>query len=148
MGAAEVAEAAAIVVARAATVPLGVGEGLSVRPGFRDAIEKQLADFVQPVLGQVGGIWGARKVAVLAETYYVGFGLHHCGGPVALAMGLQVAACTPNFTMMELPYGLLSGFDKIPEIGLEIRNGHLRVPSRPGLGIEHGAVKTGLVIRD
>ena len=52
---------------------------------------------------RVHGISGARRIAVLAETYYVAIAPHHDGGPVATAAALHLAASVPNFFIQHVP---------------------------------------------
>ena len=57
----------------------------------------------------------------------------HCPlGPISLAAGLQVDACTPNFLCQE-QVSLGEGYIKTPFV---VSAGHVEVPTGPGLGIE------------
>ena len=49
------------------------------------------------------GITRIRRVAALAETYYVGVAPFHDGGPIATAAALNLAASLPNFFIQQLP---------------------------------------------
>ena len=53
-------------------------------------------DVLQPDVRR-WGVTPLRKVAALAETYYVAIAPRHSGGPIATAAALQVAAAIPNF---------------------------------------------------
>jgi galactonate dehydratase len=124
-------------VAKAITVPIAVGGRWFARHNFRGVIEHQLTDFVQPDLCSAGGISEVRSIAMLAETFFIGFAFHHSGGPVTLAIEAQLGACAPNFTMMEMPYGSGDWWDQLLGTPLQLRDGCLRVPSAPGWGIEY-----------
>ena len=84
-------------VARAVGVPLAIGKRMVACHSFREVIERQLIDFVQPDCQNVGGILRTRGIALLAESYYMSFALHHSGGPVAQAMNAQVAGMRTEF---------------------------------------------------
>lgn len=118
-------------------VPLGVGKRMVASHSFREVIERQLIDFVQPDCQSVGGMSRTRSIAWLAESYYMSFALHLSGGPVALAMNAQVAACASNIAMIEMPYLPRPWWNTVLKSPLEQRSGFLRVPSGPGLGVEY-----------
>jgi galactonate dehydratase len=124
-------------VAGAVAVPIAAGGRSFAGRGFRDVVERQLTDFVLPDLCSVGGIHVVRDIALLAETYFMSFALHHSGGPVSLAIEAQVGACAPNFAMMELPYGSAEPWDRLMKSPLQLKDGYLKVPTEPGWGIEH-----------
>jgi galactonate dehydratase len=124
-------------VAKVITVPVAAGGPRFARHNFRDVIEQQLADFVQPDLWCAGGISEARSIALLAETFFMGFAFHHSGGPVTLAIEAQLSACAPNFTMMEMPYRSEDQWNPHLKTLLQFKDGCLRIPSAPGWGIEY-----------
>ena len=114
--------------------PIATGERLLTRWGFREVLEKQAAALIQPDVSHVGGITELKKVANMAEVYYVHI-LPHCAiGPVAFAACMQVDAVVPNFLIQEqidqcLGAGLLKE-------DWQVKNGHIELPARPGLGFE------------
>lgn len=121
-----------VTIARSTTIPIATGERLFTRFGFREWIEKQAAVIYQPDLSHAGGIFECRKIAAMAETYYAGIAPHCPLGPIALAAGLQLDAAIPNFVCQE-HVSLGEGYLKQPFV---IKDGHVDLPSRPGLGIE------------
>lgn len=119
-------------------VPIASGERRFTKWEFREIIEKQAVDLVQPDCCHAGGILELKKIAAMAETYYLGFAPHNPLGPISLAACLQVDACTPNFVIQEMP-GLDNGWDR--GVGylkepFEIEAGYIKVTDKPGLGIE------------
>jgi galactonate dehydratase len=119
-------------------IPIAVGERLYTRYGFRRVMELHAADILQPDVGNTGGIMEAKKIAAMAETYNMRVQPHNCSSPVCTAASLQLDATIANFYIQELyPYRQPAHFaivDRAPE--LEATNGYLRVPDRPGLGVE------------
>jgi galactonate dehydratase len=123
-------------VARSTTTPIASGERLFSPFEFRPFFEKQALAIAQPDLCHAGGISGLRKIAALAEPYYVLIAPHNAGGPVGTAAALHLDAATTNFFIQELPGYALSLFDQITERPvLRLRDGYAELPSEPGLGV-------------
>jgi galactonate dehydratase len=122
--------------ARAETgVPLATGERLFTKWGFRELLEGQYVEFIQPDVCHDGGILETLKIAAMAETYYVRLAPHNPNGPVATAASLQLAACLPGFTILE--YAEKQPWrDQVIVDPLRIIDGYVDVPQAPGLGIE------------
>lgn len=83
-------------------VPLGFGAGIDDAGVFQALLREGLVDVVRPEIG-VFGISGARRVAALAETYYVAVAPRHNGGPVGTAAAIHLAASIPNFFIQHVP---------------------------------------------
>jgi galactonate dehydratase len=119
-------------------MPIAVGERLYTRYGFRPVMERLAADILQPDIGNTGGIMETKKIAAMAEVYNMRIQPHTVSSPVATAAALQLDACIPNFFIQEIyPYRIPEHFqivDHAPE--LDIQNGYLAIPDRPGLGVE------------
>lgn len=124
-------------VSGAVKIPVAVGERIYTRHGFRPILESHAADILQPDIGNTGGIMEAKKIAAMAEAYNMRIQPHVCASPVSTAAALQLDACVANVMIQEVyPYRAREHFaivDQPPE--LEIRNGCLAIPERPGLGI-------------
>jgi len=111
-------------VARNVEVPIAAGERLYTRFGFREYLERGILDIVQPDISLTGGILEvSKKIASMADTYFIPIAPHFMEGPIATAIAIQVDACTPNFLIQEMKYW-------------ENKNGYLEVSTKPGLGIE------------
>jgi galactonate dehydratase len=119
-------------VARSTSIPIATGERLFTKWGFREVLEKQAAAILQPDLSHAGGILEVRKIAAMAEAYFASIAPHCPLGPISLAAGLQVDACTPNFLCQE-QVCLGEGYIKDPFV---VQDGYVDVPTGPGLGIE------------
>jgi galactonate dehydratase len=119
-------------------IPIAVGERLYTRYGFRRILDLHAADILQPDIGNTGGIMEAKKIAAMAEAYNMRIQPHNCASPVSTAAALQLDACIANFFIQEVyPYRIPEHFQLVehaPE--LDIRNGELPIPARPGLGVE------------
>jgi galactonate dehydratase len=121
-------------VADKVSFPIATGERLLTRWGFREVLEKGAAAYLQPDVSHAGGISELKKIANMAEVYYVHI-LPHCAiGPVAFTASMHVDAAVPNFLAQEqIDQGLGAGLFKEP---WQVRDGHIELPTAPGLGFE------------
>lgn len=116
---------------------LATGERLYTRWGFRTILEKQLVSVIQPDLCHAGGISEVRRIAAMAETYYVRVAPHNPYGPVSTAACLHLCAAIPNFLLLEYVWTNEPWRSRIQK-GDPIRavNGCLELPEAPGLGLD------------
>jgi galactonate dehydratase len=121
----------------ATKTPICCGENLYMRWGFRELLDKQAADIIMPDLQKVGGLSEGRKVANLAQTYYIPFAPHCVVSPIGTMATAHVCASIPNFLVCEWHWinhvDLWRDFVKEGEI---IKQGYITVPDRPGIGVE------------
>lgn len=117
-------------------VPIAGGERLYSRWDFRDYLALGCADYIQPDVSHVGGIGELRKIAAMAEAYHRAICPHNPSGPVANAATLQLAACTPNFFLLETMATDVPYRAEVCNERLDFVDGCIVIPSAPGLGIE------------
>jgi galactonate dehydratase len=127
---------ALVEVRRASTVPIATGERLVTRFQFRELFEKQACHVVQPDLCHCGGLWEAKKIAAMAETYFMGVAPHNPLGPVANAAALHFALSTPNFLIQEDMLSDVPWRWEVVRSSLVTENGYWLPTTAPGLGIE------------
>ena len=114
--------------------PIATGERLLSRWEFRQIFEKQAVAYLQPDTSHAGGISELKRIANMAEVYYMHIMPHCAIGPVALSASLQVDAAVPNFLVQEqIDQGLGEGLLVEP---WRVENGHILLPQAPGLGIQ------------
>ena len=123
-------------VRRLSPVPIATGERLATRFQFREVFEKLACHVIQPDLCHCGGLWEAKKIAAMAETYTMGVAPHNPLGPIANAVALHFDLSTPNFLiqedmLMDVPWRW-----EVVEHSLESRNGYWIPIDKPGLGID------------
>ena len=120
------------------SMDLATGERAFTKWGYREILEHQLVDVIQPDVCHDGGIKETLKIAAMAETYHILVAPHNPNGPVATAASVHVAASMPNFHILE--YALSETRDACQAAGeaelLKARDGRIELPTRPGLGIE------------
>ena len=117
-------------------VAISAGERLYNLRQFKDLFEMRAADYIQPDVSHAGGIMELKKIAAVAESYYIPFAPHNPSGPVACAATLQVAACTTNFSILEIMYSDVPWRKDVTNEELRYEDGYIYVPDKPGLGIE------------
>lgn len=120
----------------AVDIPIATGERLLTKFDFARLLPLQACDLIQPDVAQAGGILELKKIAAMAEAYYVGFQPHACYGPLAGAASLQVDAGTPNFLIQEgciQPWFQDATNGTFPDLESD---GHVRLPTAPGLGVK------------
>jgi galactonate dehydratase len=87
-------------------------------------------------ISHVVGIGEMRKIAAMAETYHVALCPHNPSGPVANAATLQVAACTPNFHVLETMSTDVPYRKEVTDERSKFEEGCVIIPEGPGLGID------------
>ncbi len=108
-------------------VPLGFGRDVASPGTYQDLLRSGLVDLLRPDL-LVHGISGTRRLAAMAETYYVAVSPWHAAGPIASAAALHLAASIPNFFIAQLPNS--GAGSATPQAGF------FALPNGAGLGVE------------
>lgn len=117
-------------------VAISAGERLYTLRAYRELFESRAADFIQPDISHAGGIMESKKIAAVADSYYIPFAPHNPSGPVANAATLQLAACCQNFEILEIMYNDVDYRCDVCDEKLEYSDGYMKIPDRPGIGIE------------
>ena len=118
------------------SVAICTGERLHTRWEFVPIFENNLADFVMPDVTWTGGISELKKIATMAEAYYIPISPHDASGPINVMAGAQVMMTVPNFYKLEVTRYDFSMYNLLIDAPLDVREGRLFVPDRPGLGVE------------
>jgi len=122
---------------RSTKTPICCGENLFMRWGYTSLLEKRAVDIIMPDVQKAGGLSESRKIANLAEAYYIPFAPHCVVSPVGTMATAHVCASVPNFLVCEWHWinhpDLWKNWVKEGEI---IERGHIAIPDRPGIGVE------------
>lgn len=122
-------------VQRSTSVAIAAGERIMSRLQLREYLERDAFRILQPDAAHVGGITEYRKMASVAETYYIPVAPHNPNGPVCLAAQLHLSTATPNFLIFEEgrtdPLVCREWFGE-----WEDSRAYFHVPESPGLGIK------------
>jgi galactonate dehydratase len=123
-------------VTRVSKIPIATGERLVGRYQFRELFEKRACHIIQPDLSHCGGLWEARKLAAMAETYSMAVAPHNPNGPIATAVSVHFALATPNWVIQEAISDDVPWRQEVLDHPIEIVDGYIAPPTRPGLGVE------------
>ena len=121
-------------VTQSTTVPITAGENVYRKHGHRRLLEEQAVDVIAPDLPKVGGMRETRKIADLADTYYVPVAMHNVSSPVATMASAHVGAAIPNSLAVEYHSYQLDWWSDLVEETV-IADGSIDVPEEPGLGL-------------
>lgn len=117
-------------------VSLAAGERLYNRYEYRQFFDLNCADYIQPDISHAGGIFEMRLLGAEAEARHIGFCPHNPSGPVANAATLQLAACVPNFVILEMMMTDVPFRAEVCDEKLTMRDGKMLIPDRPGIGVD------------
>ena len=118
-------------------LPVATGERLHNKYEYRELINLQAADILQPDITQTGGFLETKKIAAMGDMCYMTVAPHNVGGPVSTATALHFAACTTNFKIQEHFNDFSEAWVKEAATGCpEVIDGYFSLPNGPGLGME------------
>ena len=123
-------------VARHTSIPIATGERLCTKYEFARVLETGAASILQPALGRVGGILECKKIAGMAEAHYAQIAPHLYCGPIEAAANIQLAACIPNFLILESIQQLGGFHGKLLKTKIQWEDGYVIPSKAPGLGVE------------
>jgi L-alanine-DL-glutamate epimerase-like enolase superfamily enzyme len=121
-------------------VSIGTGENLARREGFLPFIMQHGCDVVQLDVRNTGGLLESKKIADLAEVALLPMAAHNTGSIIANIATVHWAAASRDFLAAETLIGRGNWMDDvIVHDGPVVRDGHIAVPEKPGLGIQLNA---------
>ncbi len=122
---------------RSTTTPICAGENLYLRHGFRELIISQAVDIIMPDIPKCGGLSECRKIANLAEIYYMPFAPHNVASPIGTMASAHVCASIPNFLVLEFHWLHRDYWATISADGEDIiKDGYITMSDRPGIGVD------------
>ncbi len=118
-------------------LPILASERFVTKYQFRHLLEQNGAcDIVMFDVSYCGGITECKKVAAMADAYHLPVTTHNCGSPVLTHVCAHLLYSCPNTTLMETVRSLYKTYaDTITDLKVDIRDGYIYLPDRPGLGI-------------
>ena len=131
-------------VRRGQPIPVAGGEATFTRYGFREIFVKGAMDIVQPDICAAGGFSECKKIIDMAQAFGVRCNPHTFGSPVAIAASLHLLAVTPDNPVSLNATPPMLEFDRtehpvrsaLMTEPLEPREGVVKIPDGPGLGID------------
>lgn len=119
--------------------PIGTGRYIIEGGEIQNLLREDAVDIIRPDIG-LNGISQIRRMAAIAETYYIAVGPTHDGGPIGTAAALHLAASIPNFFIQQIPFPEAEQ-DRLMRVELTlapveiIKEGFAELPIGSGLGI-------------
>lgn len=112
-------------------------ENMDTSYDYRELLELQATDIIQPDITHFGGILETKKLAAWAEAYHVLVAPHNVEGSVTTAAALHFAASTPNFKSQEHFNDFAESWVKECAPGSpQFVDGYFALPRGPGLGVK------------
>ncbi|MEW6265742.1 MAG: mandelate racemase/muconate lactonizing enzyme family protein [Thermodesulfobacteriota bacterium] len=116
-------------------IPLAWGEnGFSVDI-YQQFTAARAVDIVMPDPSRSGGLTQCVRLCETASRYGLPFSPHHYGSDLGFAAALHLVASQPDFLVMLRDVSDCPLREEIITEPFEIKNGKVRVPDRPGLGV-------------
>ncbi len=109
------------------------GEALIRREQFRPFLERHVTDVVM-IETLANGLSEARRICELAAHYDTMFSPHNYMSPLATLINAHLCAAMPNLEILEIDMDDVPWKWDLIDQKLEIVDGELIVPNRPGLG--------------
>ena len=113
------------------------GENQYTRFQFLELLQKQATDIIMPDLAKAGGIMEGKRIADIADAYYVPIAPHNVSSPLGMMAACHTVASVPNFLLLEfhareIPWwkDLCNGDNPF------IEEGCMTVSESPGIGVE------------
>ncbi len=133
---AENVEALAQVRAGTSTV-ICTGENQYTRFEFLELLQKQAVGVLMPDLAKAGGIMEGKRIADLADAFYVPVAPHNVSSPLGMMAACHVMAAIPNFMVLEFHAREVSWWQDLC-VGDQpfVHQGWMTVSERPGIGVE------------
>ena len=116
--------------------PMAGGELLYGVAGFTPLIRNRAVHVIMPDVKHCGGLLELTRIAAVAESEGLSVAPHNPSGPVATAVSIQACAVLKNFYSLELQWGEVPWRSDLLTPPEQFETGTVRVPDRPGLGIE------------
>ncbi|MEV0587835.1 mandelate racemase/muconate lactonizing enzyme family protein [Nonomuraea sp. NPDC050310] len=120
-----------------ATMPISGGEHFHNRYEYARLFATGAVDIIQPDLSMAGGFTEVRKLAAQADVHAMLVAPHNSNSPVCTTVSVHAVLGLPNFHILETFDGMVDAHVHDAVRGaLPIVDGHIGLPTAPGLGIE------------
>jgi len=112
------------------------GENQYTRYDFSELLRQEAVDVLMPDLAKAGGIMEGKRIAEMADTYYVPMAPHNVSSPLGMMAACHVCACVPNFSVLEFHGRDIPWWEDLC-VGDKpfIRHGRMVVSDAPGIGV-------------
>lgn len=118
-------------------LPVASGERMYSRWQFKERMDQEAIQVIQPDVGTCGGITEVKKICDMAYVYETAVQIHVCGSPLVTAASLHLEAVIPSFIIHE--YNVNTAMPKmtgLTKYDCQPVQGYMEIPERPGIGNE------------
>ncbi len=128
----------------ASPVPILQGENLYTRHGFKPFIVNQGSHMIQIDILKAGGLLESKKIADLADIYYIPVCAHNVASPLGTLASAHCAASIRDFRAHEfnvgypkVQLGSSEAWEKYAVYDRPfIKDGRIQISDKPGFGVE------------
>ena len=114
---------------------IACGESEFTRFDFRDLIAARAVDVLQPDLAICGGLSEGLRIAALAAIHQLELAPHCWGSALSFAAGVSLAFASSSAVVIEYSLGANPLLHEMPEERVEVVDGMIAAPVRPGWGV-------------
>lgn len=119
------------------SVPICTGENLYGRADFKPFLINQTCDIIQPDILKTGGLLETKKIADMADLYYIPTSVHNLASPVGTVACAYVCSTIRDFSALEFKADPPSWWDDVIIHDKPLyQDGYIILSDKPGLGIE------------
>jgi len=126
---------------RRVSIPIAGGENNRGVHEYRWMLEQKVFEILQPDVMVADGVTGFREIAALAQAHNKWLIPHHGGGNLGTIAQLHAIASWPHAPWIEILHdppiaAYTHGFALMQNPPLVDKDGYLKLPQGPGLGVE------------
>ena len=118
------------------TIPFASGENEYRIYSFKQLFDQRAIDFAMPDIGRAGGILETKNICALAESYGITVSPHNFSSGILLAATIHLMSSIPNTEWLEIDTSNNAVYEELLLAPLESKDGYIKVPETPGLGVE------------
>ena len=123
-------------ICRQTETPICTGEIFHGAKMFRELMEKQACDMLEPDIPRSGGAIEIRRIAELAEMHHMTIAPHNMASTVTAIASAHICCTIPNFLALEYHSSNIPLWSTMLDMKDPIQEGYITVPDGPGLGVE------------
>ena len=127
-------------IADALDIPIAAGEMIYTQYEYRDLILNGKVDIIQPDIVKAPGFTEFQKIAAICKAFGKPITVHNTQPILSTVAHLHFCAAHADIVPYAQEYNIepISIRDELPILKepLQVQNGHLAVPTGPGLGVE------------
>ncbi|WP_458187063.1 mandelate racemase/muconate lactonizing enzyme family protein [Haladaptatus sp. NG-WS-4] len=118
------------------STPILAGENLTRVEEFVPFLTDGAIDVAAPDIQKCGGLAEFRRIAALADAFDVPVTPHNVASPIGTMASVHACATVPNAFVLEYHARDVDWWDDLHTDDPLIDDGRIRVPEKPGLGLE------------